>query len=160
MLRYFYWIRSLITSPARIRPATDGTKATLPGRALLPSGNSSSVSAVGSEGMGSSVENSTFRCRIPRLAHSLRMIRAKGHTEVLVISAIWNRVGSSLLPVPMQLIMGVPFIACGPFIKRGVVVEHADLIDGAPTYAKILGVALPLADGSAIEELLDSDKLT
>ena len=53
-----------------------------------------------------------------------------------------------------------PFIACGPFIKRGVVVEHADLIDGAPTYARILGVALPLADGSAIEELLDSDKLT
>ena len=44
----------------------------------------------------------------PRLPSSLRITRARGHTAVLEISATSNRLGSSLLPVPMQLMMGVP----------------------------------------------------
>lgn len=47
-----------------------------------------------------------------------------------------------------------PFLACGPAIKTGVVLEHAELVDGAPTYARILGVSLPNADGRVLEELL------
>ncbi len=47
-----------------------------------------------------------------------------------------------------------PFVACGPAIKKGVIVPDADLVDGAPTYAKILGVELPGADGRALTELL------
>ena len=47
-----------------------------------------------------------------------------------------------------------PFIACGPAVKKGVVSEHAELTDGAPTYAKILGVNLPDADGRPLTELL------
>lgn len=46
------------------------------------------------------------------------------------------------------------FIACGPAIKKGAIIENANLVDGAPTYAKILGVNLPNADGRALEELL------
>lgn len=47
-----------------------------------------------------------------------------------------------------------PFIAYGPDIKRGEIIENGRLIDGAPTYAKILGVELPYADGEAFSELL------
>lgn len=47
-----------------------------------------------------------------------------------------------------------PFLAFGPDIKPGVVIEEGRLIDGAPTYAKILGVELPGADGTAFSELL------
>ena len=46
---------SRMTSPAMIRPATLGTKATLPGRARRPSGSSSSKPS-NLEGMGSSSE--------------------------------------------------------------------------------------------------------
>lgn len=47
-----------------------------------------------------------------------------------------------------------PFIGTGPAFKKGAVMEHAHLTDGAPTYAKILEVALPDADGCALTELL------
>ncbi|MBR5157608.1 MAG: alkaline phosphatase family protein [Clostridia bacterium] len=47
-----------------------------------------------------------------------------------------------------------PFIACGPEIKKGAILDNAELIDGAPTYAKILGIDLPDADGRALSELL------
>ena len=46
------------------------------------------------------------------------------------------------------------FLAFGPDIKRGAVIEEGRLIDGAPTYAKILGVELPYADGEAFTEIL------
>lgn len=46
------------------------------------------------------------------------------------------------------------FLGCGPAFQSGAVLEHAELIDGAPTYAKILGVRLPAAQGRALEELL------
>ncbi len=47
-----------------------------------------------------------------------------------------------------------PFIAYGPDILRGVVLPEAELVNGAPTYAKIMGVNLPDADGRALTELL------
>jgi len=49
-----------------------------------------------------------------------------------------------------------PFVCCGPAIKQGAAVENARLVDGAPTYAAIMGAKLPDADGRAITELLKS----
>ena len=46
------------------------------------------------------------------------------------------------------------FMGHGPAFQKGAVLEHANLIDGAPTYAKILGVQLPDAQGSALTALL------
>ena len=48
-----------------------------------------------------------------------------------------------------------PFIACGPAIKKGAVLDHAELVDGAPTYAKILGIELIDADGKPLMNLLN-----
>ena len=45
------------------------------------------------------------------------------------------------------------FIACGPDICKGKVIESARLVDGAPTYAAIMGVSLKGADGKAIDIL-------
>ena len=50
-------------------------------------------------------------------------------------------------PQPMLL-------ACGPHIRPGVILERRSLVDEAPTYARILGVELPEAEGKAIEEIL------
>ena len=49
---------------------------------------------------------------------------------------------------------GVNNIPVDECAKRGVVIEEGRLIDGAPTYAKILGVELPYADGEAFTEIL------
>lgn len=46
------------------------------------------------------------------------------------------------------------FVAFGPAIKQGVVIERRPTVDEAPTYAKILGIEMPWADGNAIEEIL------
>ena len=46
------------------------------------------------------------------------------------------------------------FLGYGPAFCEGAVLEDARLIDGAPTYAKILGVNLPDAQGQALTELL------
>lgn len=45
-------------------------------------------------------------------------------------------------------------VAKGPHIKEGVVIERRPIVDEAPTYAKILGVELPDAQGTAIDEIL------
>jgi predicted AlkP superfamily pyrophosphatase or phosphodiesterase len=45
-------------------------------------------------------------------------------------------------------------IAKGPGIKNGVVLEKGRIIDEAPTFAKLLGVELPDAQGSPINEIL------
>lgn len=45
-------------------------------------------------------------------------------------------------------------VAFGPDIKPGVVIERRPIVDEAPTYAKILNVELPDADGKAIDEIL------
>ena len=71
---------SLITSPARISPAADGTNDTDPGIDLLPCG-SSSVTPSGVS--ASSSEYTTYNRSIPRFLSSLRMIRANGQNEVL-----------------------------------------------------------------------------
>ena len=47
-----------------------------------------------------------------------------------------------------------PFIACGQNIKKRVVIRHGNLVDGAPTYAEILGVKLPNADGTPFYEII------
>ncbi len=46
------------------------------------------------------------------------------------------------------------FIAKGPDIKNGIELEQRPIVDEAPTFARILGVELPNADGTAIEEIL------
>ncbi|MBQ9080201.1 MAG: alkaline phosphatase family protein [Clostridia bacterium] len=45
-------------------------------------------------------------------------------------------------------------VAKGPHIKEGVVLDRRPIVDEAPTYAKILGVELPDAQGTAIDEIL------
>lgn len=49
------------------------------------------------------------------------------------------------------------FFAAGPDIKSGVILERAELIDEAPTYAKILGVEMPWAQGRVLKEILKRD---
>jgi len=46
------------------------------------------------------------------------------------------------------------FFAAGPDIKQGVSIETGCLIDQAPTYAAVLGVEMPWAEGKAIQEIL------
>jgi len=55
---------------------------------------------------------------------------------------------------------GLPFkdetttmIACGPMIKQGIRIERKQLVDIAPTMARILGFAMNDIDGQAIDEL-------
>lgn len=43
--------------------------------------------------------------------------------------------------------------ACGPSIKKGVVIPNGNILDHAPTFAKILGVELPDAFGKPIDFL-------
>ena len=47
-----------------------------------------------------------------------------------------------------------PIAAAGPAFRAGAVLPDARLIDGAPTWAKVLGFDLPDADGRVLEELL------
>lgn len=46
------------------------------------------------------------------------------------------------------------FSAKGPGFREGVELETADLVDEAPTYARLLGLDLRGADGNALEQLL------
>ncbi|MBR3841003.1 MAG: alkaline phosphatase family protein [Erysipelotrichales bacterium] len=46
------------------------------------------------------------------------------------------------------------FIACGPSVKQGVVVERCSMVNEAPTMAKMLGFEMPDVDGVVIEEIL------
>ncbi len=46
------------------------------------------------------------------------------------------------------------FFGFGPGIKEGVILERRPTVDEAPTYAKLLGVEMPEADGTAITEIL------
>lgn len=46
------------------------------------------------------------------------------------------------------------FFGAGPDIKEGVTVERGELIDEAPTYAAILGLEMPWAQGKPISEIL------
>ena len=46
------------------------------------------------------------------------------------------------------------FFGFGPDIRAGVEIERRPTVDEAPTYAKILGVSLPDADGRPVDEML------
>ena len=46
------------------------------------------------------------------------------------------------------------FLCKGPDFQENVTLEAARLVDQAPTFAKLLGVSLPEADGMAMDELL------
>lgn len=46
------------------------------------------------------------------------------------------------------------FVAKGPDIREDVVLDRGRVVDEAPTFAKLLGLTLPQADGSAIDEIL------
>lgn len=46
------------------------------------------------------------------------------------------------------------FIAFGPGIKPGVVLERKPIVDEAPTFAKALGFTMPDIDGKPIDEIL------
>ena len=48
-----------------------------------------------------------------------------------------------------------PFIAMGPSFKRGAVVESGNILNHAPTFARVLGVTLRDAQGTAVEEILN-----
>lgn len=52
-------------------------------------------------------------------------------------------------PQPTALMMG-------PGVKKGVHIPRKPIVDIAPTCAKLLGLELPDADGSAIEEILEA----
>ena len=45
------------------------------------------------------------------------------------------------------------FLAFGPHIKPGVVIEHGAIVDHAPTIAKALGLEMAEVDGRAIDEI-------
>ena len=46
------------------------------------------------------------------------------------------------------------FIACGPNVKQGVVIERSSILNDAPTMAKMLGLELTNVDGKSWESLL------
>lgn len=46
------------------------------------------------------------------------------------------------------------FMAAGPDVKPGVIVERRSMVDEAPTMARMLGFTMPDTDGTAIEEIL------
>lgn len=46
------------------------------------------------------------------------------------------------------------FVAKGPAFRSGAVLPTADIIDEAPTFARILGARMPQAEGRCIEEIL------
>jgi predicted AlkP superfamily pyrophosphatase or phosphodiesterase len=45
------------------------------------------------------------------------------------------------------------FFAYGPSFKSGVSIENGDILDHAPTFAKVFGLSLPDADGRAVDEI-------
>jgi predicted AlkP superfamily pyrophosphatase or phosphodiesterase len=48
------------------------------------------------------------------------------------------------------------FLACGPDIQKGVVVERRSMVDEASTMARMLGFDMPNTDGAVIEDILRS----
>ncbi len=98
--------RVRIISPAMISPAHDGTNETLPGTLRLP-GAGASPSDVSGARAGSS-DQRTRTPVMPRVLSSRRITRASGHTEVSSIGLMRNLVGSSLFPVPIELMIFTP----------------------------------------------------
>ena len=85
-------------------PAVAGQNAMLPGVCRF-----SVFSSDGRGFIGSSSDQRTCSFFIPRFFSSRRMTFAKGQTDVFEISEIVKRSGSSLFPVPIEEISGIPF---------------------------------------------------
>ena len=51
-----------------------------------------------------------------------------------------------------------PFLCMGPSFRTGVVLTEGKVVDEAPTMARAMGLSMPWADGSPIEELLVPDE--
>lgn len=47
-----------------------------------------------------------------------------------------------------------PMIVCGPDFQKGVRLDQGRVVDEAPTFARVLGLELPMAQGNVMEELL------
>ena len=52
------------------------------------------------------------------------------------------------------VVSGCTFMAVGPSFRENVWLDSAAMIDEAPTFAALLGVPLPAADGKILQELL------
>ncbi len=72
--------------------------------------------------------------------------------EEVVVPAV-NYCGTHGYPASDPELDGI-FIAHGPNIKPGTVVDRVSNLDVAPTLARIMGLTLPEVDGRAIEEIL------
>jgi predicted AlkP superfamily pyrophosphatase or phosphodiesterase len=72
--------------------------------------------------------------------------------EDVVVPAV-NYGGTHGYPASDPELDGI-FIAHGPDIKPGTVVDRVSNLDVAPTLARIMGLTLPEVDGRAIEEIL------
>lgn len=48
------------------------------------------------------------------------------------------------------------FLACGPDIQKGALVQRRSMVDEAPTMARMLGFDMPNVDGAVIEEIVRS----
>ena len=46
------------------------------------------------------------------------------------------------------------FLAMGPDFQKGMAIEKGEIINAAPTFAKVLGISLPDADGRPFDEIL------
>jgi predicted AlkP superfamily pyrophosphatase or phosphodiesterase len=58
--------------------------------------------------------------------------------------------------LPSRASMATGFIAEGAGIRRGVVLERIQLVDIAPTAARLLGLTPPAVEGRVLEEILDN----
>jgi Type I phosphodiesterase / nucleotide pyrophosphatase len=56
--------------------------------------------------------------------------------------------------LPSRSSMATGFIAAGPGVRAGTVLERIRLIDIAPTAARLLGIAAPAVEGRVVEEIL------
>jgi len=56
--------------------------------------------------------------------------------------------------LPSRPSMSTGFIAAGAGIKSGVALERIELVDVAPTAARLLGITMPSVEGRVLEEIL------
>lgn len=56
--------------------------------------------------------------------------------------------------LPFRPRMATGFVAAGPGVRPGVVIERMGLVDVAPTVARLLGVTAPPVEGRVLEEAL------
>ena len=97
---FYFDIKSFITADPSINPATEGTKETEPG-VLFSSLLAASIS------IGFSGDQTTFSLFIPLFFSSLLITLERGSVCVENKSTTLKSVGSSLLPAPMDEMMGI-----------------------------------------------------